>query len=288
MSDTIRILSWNYQGKTNKYKLGALRQLVTENNIDIVVLQEASGIKISSILSTTHSEVGYMMGKISAGVRVFLRHSMFAHTPAQLGYYNKYALINLRPVNSQNSFNLIAVHLYSKVGRTERKQMWENLDFIEEINKWEKSTGTDKSIMIGDLNHNPYDGNMLDPNVVNSRDSRNVISHQKKFKPIGSKDSYWYNPMWNMLGDHDPYTSSKRVPGTYYFNKEDETPIWNMLDGFMLRPSLMENIDFSESKVISGTSSYPFVKSLVTGKNDSFIHEYYSDHLPIKLTVKIN
>jgi exonuclease III len=287
MSNTINILSWNYQGKTNKYKLGALRQLATENKADIIVLQEASGIKISSILNTTHSEISYLKPNGSAGVRVFLKHNMFSHTPAKLGYFNKYALVKLKFLNSTETFNLIAVHLYSKVGRSERKQMWENLPFIEEINNWEKSSGTDKSIMIGDFNHNPFDSNMLDPNVINSRDSRQIINHQKKFSSIGTKESFWYNPMWNFLGDHDRYSNSDRIPGTYFFNKEDENPIWNLLDGFMVRPSLMNNIDFSSSRIITGTSSHKFIKSTLMKRDESFIHEYYSDHLPIILTINI-
>lgn len=288
MNNTIRILSWNYQGKTNKYKLGALHELVSENKTDIVVLQEASGIKISSTLSPTYFEVNYINGKSSSSVRVFLKKNLFYHSPAKLGAFNKYALLNLKLVNSNIEFNLFAVHLYSKVGRSERKQMWKNLTFLEEINDWEQVTRNDKSIMIGDFNHNPFDANLLDPYVMNSRDSRDIITHQKQFGPIGSKEKYWYNPMWNLLGDHDPYTNSKRISGSYYFNNEDETPVWNMLDGFMLRPSLMNGIDFSESRIITGTTNHQFVKPLVLKKDESLINEYYSDHLPITLTININ
>lgn len=288
MSEVIKILSWNYEGKTNKYKLGALRELVTENKIDIVVLQEASGIKIHSILSTTHTEVIY--DKISnGGVRIFLKNGTFIpRNPARLGYYNKYALLNLRHVKCSESFNIVGVHLYSKVGRTDRKQMWENLPFINEINIWENSSGSENSILIGDFNHNPFDSNINDPNVINSRDSRAFIKHQMNYKPIGVQDKYWYNPMWNLLGDNDPFLNTPRVTGTYYLNKRDETQVWNMIDGFMLRPGLMNSIHYKDSKVLTSTTNHKMVKSRTISEHESFIHEFYSDHLPILLTIEIN
>lgn len=288
MSQIIKILSWNYEGKTNRYKLGALKELVKENTVDIVVLQEASGTKIHSTLIATHSEVKYDK-PASGGVRIFLKNGSFIPTNyAKLGYFNKYALLNLRHVKCSESFNIVGVHLYSKVGRTDRKQMWENLPFIEEINNWEDSSGTEKSIMIGDFNHNPFDSNVNDPNVINSRDSRSLIQHQMNYDPIGLQHKYWYNPMWNLLGDHDPFLNTPRITGTYYLNRRDETPVWNMIDGFMLRPALMNSIHYKDSKVITSTKNHKMVKSKTVNEHESFIHEFYSDHLPILLTIEIN
>jgi len=159
MSSAIKILSWNYHQITNTFKLNALREMVDENYIDIIVLQEANGVSIPSTLSTTHTEINYLNGAVSNGVRVFLKNGMFTYNPAPLGWFNKYAFLTLKLHSGREWFNLFAVHLFSKRGRTERKQMWKNLEFIKDIKDWESNTGNYKSILIGDFNLNPFENN---------------------------------------------------------------------------------------------------------------------------------
>ena len=288
MSSAIKILSWNYHKLTNTFKTNALREMVNENDIDVVILQEASGYGIASTLSSTHKEIDYFDGKKSNGVRVFLKIGVFTYNPAPLGWFNKYALVSLKKIKDNEWINIVAVYLYSKVGRTERKQMWENLDFIKKIEVWENTTGNKKSILIGDFNHNPFEANMLDPNVLNAKDARSLINAHRQFKTANEKDDFWYNPMWNLLGDFDYNTNKERVTGTYYRNNFDETPIWNMLDGFMLRPDLMNRVNYKDSKIITSTSSYNFIKPTIIGEAESLIHDDFSDHLPVMLSINVN
>jgi exonuclease III len=292
----IKILSWNIH--TNKKGMtpllkNVLADVVNENEIDIVILQEAFGIEVSTSLNSLinqYDEVVAPGNIIENGVRIFLRQNTFKFTFLERHSRNKLVLLNLKKISGIEEFNIAAVHLYSKVGNTERQQLWKNLPIIQKIKNFEdKVSNNNKTILVGDLNHNPYESNMLDPNFLNCKDSKTLIDTLIK-KPVSKKtdNDYWYNPMWNLLGDYNFIDGNERITGTFFRYTIDEKPIWNLFDGFIIRHSIMNSVDYKKSKIITHTKTINFLKPFTIGKDDSMIKEQISDHLPIMFTFLIN
>lgn len=295
-----KILSWNIhtnKGSVTKDLQRVITEIVNENFIDIIVLQEAFGSFINTALNAgllQYDEILFPGNTVQKGVRIFTKQNTF-HTSTFIKKGkkgNKLKFVSLKKLNGTEEFNIAGVHLHSKVGNTERQRLWKSLPIIEEIKEFEKKSLNNRTIIVGDFNHNPYEINLCDPYYLNAKDSKNLITTLTT-KPISKKfGDFWYNPMWNLLGDYD-YTSSKknkeRVTGTYFRYTEDETPIWNLIDGFILRPSIMDRVNYKECKIITSTKSEPsFLKPLTIAKNESLIYEYLSDHLPIKFSITIN
>jgi len=270
-----------------------LAEVVNENNIDIVVLQEAFGNVVNTTLNSQvaqYEEIVAPSNIIENGVRIFLKKSTFQHSLLQRHFRNKLVLVHLKKIVGLEEFNIAAVHLHSKVGNSERQQLWKNLPIVNKIKDFEKKvSNNNRTILVGDFNHNPYENNLLDPYILNCTDSKKVITTLTSNPISKSRDTdFWYNPMWNLLGDYDFTNGNERVTGTYFRYTEDETPIWNLFDGFILRSSIMDRVDYNQSSILTKTNTTPFLKPFTIGKGDSLINEQISDHLPIKFTLKIN
>ncbi len=95
--------------------------------------------------------------------------------------------------------------------------------------------------------------------------------------------------MWNLLGDYDFNSKSdKESSGTYFLYNEAEIPYWNLIDGALLRPSIMDRIDYQKTEILIRTSKRNFLKPLIIRTDESFLVDDFSDHLPLKVTLKIN
>ena len=58
-------------------------------------------------------------------------------------------------------------------------------------------------ILVGDFNHNPFDGFMNSNITLNSIPNRKIV-HSLKTRPHDYlQKTLFYNPMWNFLGDYD-------------------------------------------------------------------------------------
>ena len=296
----VKILSWNIHTSSKKIPpllSSVLTEIVNdkEHDIDIVVLQEAFGSFVDKALNSAGSnfyEIITPGNLIENGVRIFLKQNKFEqpYLP-QKHERNKLFIVRLKLRGGSEQFNIAAVHLHSKVGNSERQQLWKNLPIINKIKECEgkKFYGNDRTIIVGDFNHNPYENNLCDPFLLNSKNSRMLISTLTS-NPVTKKTDrdFWYNPMWNLLGDHDFINGNQRVTGTYFSYGVDEKPIWNLFDGIILRPSIMDRVDFNQSSILTSTKTTNFLKPFIIKNNESIINDQISDHLPVKFTININ
>lgn len=281
------IVTWNLNKKQTKLLKDVILEIIVDNKPNIMVFQEAYGIWINTLLNLQYDEINYPKSSLGSGVRVFLLKGKYKQYSVQRTDNKKLVFIHLKDNITKEEFNIAGVHLYSKVGNTERQQLWKNLPLVQKIKEFEiTSTSNNKTILVGDFNHNPFENDLNDPNMINGADSKILISTLSA-NPLSRKDlNFWYNPMWNLMGDFDFRTNGQRVPGSYFRYTEDETPIWNLLDGFLLRPSLMDRVDYKLTEIISATSKTMFLKPFTIRKDESLIKDDLSDHLPIKLTLK--
>jgi len=285
----ITIISWNTNKKKNAFLKSALTELAIEQEPEIFVFQECLGQYVNTILNLIYEEIPYPGIGINRRVRIFLKKNTFDLYSIDTAFNNKLVFVHLKKSGGTEDFNLVGIHFYSKLN-TERQQLWKNRPFSERIDLLERTqTNNNRTILIGDFNYNPYDTTLSDPNVFNAIDNKHLIRTFSS-NPIGSRShNYWYNPMWNLLGDYDFNSmSDKKSSGTYFLYNEAEIPYWNLIDGALLRPSIMDRIDYQKTEILTKTSKRNFLKPLIIRADESFLVDDFSDHLPLKVTLKIN
>lgn len=289
MSGTkINFLTWNLNSITSFYKTRALLEILSENDIDILILQESYNPRLKNILASKYDEILYNVGATTNGVRIFCLKNKFEQTIGIKAFRNKLVMISFCLKGDKKWFNVFAVHLYSKVGNTERMQMWGNKPILSKIFEFEESSrGQYRSILVGDFNNNPYEANLIDPSLLNTKENRALISLQQGFATDNDRHNFWYNPMWNFLGDYDNVVKGRRVNGTFYFNRIDEQTNWHLFDGFLVRPELMDDIAFDSCKIITETKTKKFLKSMIIREDESLIVDHFSDHLPFTFSINI-
>ena len=92
---------------------------------------------------------------------------------------------------------------------------------------------------------------------------------------LGREYDYFYNPMWNFLGDKNS------VPGTYYYAKSIHyNEPWNTFDQVLIRPQLLDNFVYSDLKILTRIKN----KELYNHKTNKL---FISDHLPILININL-
>ncbi|WP_316846457.1 hypothetical protein [Pedobacter psychrodurus] len=174
-------------------------------------------------------------------------------------------------------FNLFPVHFYSKVNWSDTSLALECVNFARDISIVEQETKCFNSILIGDFNMNPFEHGMVASNGIHGLQDLEYLTIEKDGREIdGTFYKYFYNPMWNFLGD-------ETVPfGTMYFRTSGHvSQEWNIFDQVLLRPELKDHITKKSTKIITIIAGKPILKKY--NRPD----EKYSDHLPITITLTI-
>lgn len=285
----MKIISWNTGKKSSNEQKDAILEIISDEKPDIFIFQECIGAFLIRLIPNTYYEIPYPARTgIDRRVRIFILKQNYKHRLIENKINNKLICVNIENLKSKETFNLAAIHLYSKVNNTEREQMWKNIPFFKEIEDFEKTTRNYKSIIAGDFNYNPYEKDHFDSKVINSLSSLKMINFLDKSQSFTRPKNMWYNPMWNILGDYDFAKTKRKVNGTYYrFSDNESHPFWNMFDGFLVRPVLAKKIRLEDLYVITKTNRRNFIKQFVITEKESFIDERISDHLPVSIEINL-
>lgn len=147
--------------------------------------------------------------------------------------------IKILPYNSYHETHIVAfVHLPSKMQDNREKNRYLLEQITANINDLDSSPSR-KALILGDFNLNPYEDGMTyltGCNAVSSREIAMKISRRDRNEKE-KKFFYYYNPMWNFLGDFN------EPCGTFYYDKtSDHSRYWNTFDQFVVSPELIKDI----------------------------------------------
>lgn len=263
--DTLRICFWNTNRNVeiNEY----IVDIMYENNVDIFVLAEyeADYEEIQSELNIQKSEIEKC---ITIGCdRITILKRKYNMEP---GFQNKYC--SLQIIDSK--YILACLHLPSKLYAERLKKDIAIGRIVEEIQRYEKMLGIENTIIVGDINENPYETGCLGAGRFHGipvyKDA------MRKYRTVmGESFKMFYNPMWNLLGDFS------FPPGTYYYVGNDViNSFWNIYDQVMLRPCLRERFIDKELKIL-----YKTEKNRLVNRNNHPSKDI-SDHLPIIFEIR--
>ena len=165
---------------------------------------------------------------------------------------------------------LAIVHFQSKLYWKETSQAQACVKLASEIQDIEKEIGHSRTILVGDLNMNPFEDGVISAMGLHGVMCKNVA--KKKMRTI-DEDRYpfFYNPMWSHFGD-----GKSIPPGTFYYsNAEPVVFFWNMFDQVLVRPDLLNAFSNDSLKIITSVKEIPFLSSQGRPKKK------ISDHLPL-------
>lgn len=185
--------------------------------------------------------------------------------------------VSIRRLDLPGRYSLLVVgaHLPSKVNTSDESQVFESVYLARLIEDAEKSEGHRRTLLLGDLNMNPFE-----PGVVSARGGLHaVMSRQvarKLWRTVQHENyRFFYNPMWSHMGDRTD------AGGTYYYDgSEAVCYFWNMYDQVLLRPELLVNFAPEHVRIVTEIDSVPLVAN---GRPDQSVA---SDHLPVMVELE--
>ena len=170
---------------------------------------------------------------------------------------------------------LAAVHFPSKMGFDRDAQTLQATTLISDIAQAEEKFRNYRTILVGDLNMNPFDPGMIGAQALHSVMSRQQAERQTRTVQ-GVPYRYFYNPMWGHFGDRTP-----GPPGTYYYaNANPANHFWQIFDQVLLRPQLMNSL--RELQILESDG----IESLISA-NGRPNRKNASDHLPLLFKLEL-
>jgi exonuclease III len=286
--EVLNFLTWNLDNNASKSFYEDLNIQIAKDDIHILVFQEFLNNKYISEIKD-FEEIGYFLnGKGRRWVRIFLKKkSGFDYEAATSYASNKLRCVVIK-VNNGFRFNLMGVHLYSEARKSKRYQLFQNREIPKYIQEYQINQKNDNTLVVGDLNYKPFDIELSEPDFLNTNNNKDIIRLFKQRDVDGKKFPFFYNPMWNIIGDHDYVAHETKVSGTYYWYPNDIAKYhWNLIDGVLGSSSIMDRILVESIRIQTTLNGKPLVKSSIQRYDESLLEKGYSDHLPISFKLNI-
>lgn len=269
--NVIKIVFWNI--KNNLNAVPALTEICSEHKIDIVVLCEANKVPEQLFLKNLRKTDANFDSTLSLPTN---RTLLFHNKKHKITKHHDGKFYSLFKINESDSpILLVSLHLPSMLYYDEDDIGHQATLIKREIEIYEEELQTNKTIVVGDFNLNPFSKLMVSATGFNA-----VMDYKialKKFKTVSQvKYSYFYNPMWTLHGN-----VKNEVLGTYFYHKKPTSFIWNVFDQVLLRPELIERFKFEELEILHKVGDESLLNA--NGRPND---KTYSDHLPIKFEIR--
>lgn len=271
----ITFLFWNL----GRYVLGNLLASIAQHNgADVILLTECQETATDILLALNRGDVSeYYYAPGYGGcerIQVFTRfpdHFIPPVAEAPRSSIRRLALPGLTEI-------LVAVaHLPSKRDSDPDSQIGDCIELAKQIRMTEDDSGHARTVLVGDLNVNPFETGMLLANGLHSVMCRSIA--QKRHRSIrGQPYPFFYNPMWSLFGDFSP-----GPPGTYYYGASRQSEFfWYMFDQVLIRPDLLDRFRNESLQIVTSVGHLSLLSR--SGQPDTKVG---SDHLPLVFSLAL-
>lgn len=283
----LNFFSWNVKNNENSSFYIKLAKELKNSRIDILVLQECYE-DLSATVPVFKEIIDFAKEKGSNTLRIFLNTESELAYDIATSYVNNKQRCVLITTKKGFKFNLVGVHLYSKAGgKSSMMQAVENSDVGKNLLEFSLRSHSNNTVIVGDFNYLPFDVGLKSPFTLNAIQAKQVIRDLVNRRLAQRDYPFFYNPMWNILGDYDFLAKKEKIAGTYYRHSEDpEDMNWNLIDGVVLSKDIMDNIDIESLHIVTSINGQSLLNEVPKGKKKTYLKIGHSDHLPIKFTLK--
>ena len=273
LTTMLKLFFWNIGRKSI---LDLVCTIVSQERVDFIILAECEIdiFEIHTALNESSIDTYYRVPGITE------RLLMFSRMPTKyIKPIRDTGGVSLRHISPPvgKDILLVAAHLPSKLYETDNDQTIQSTILNNIIDEAENEIGHSRTVLIGDLNMNPFEVGVASAGGLNAVMDRRIAKRLTR-QVKGEEYKFFYNPMWNYFGD-----LSKGPPGTYYYNTGRHMNIyWNMFDQVLVRPDLLNSFKSRDLRIITKVNSTSLLNQL--GRPDTNIG---SDHLPILFNLRI-
>lgn len=272
----LSFLFWNVM---NRDLHPLLTQAVVERNVDILMLAEP-GTSAQELVAALKGKTGQDYTTHSTAddkVQVFSRLREYLWQRRQADALSTRMGIWKVAVGPPPGILLVVAHFISKNYASPGEQALLAAELAKEIRRVEQSVGHERTLIVGDLNMNPFEEGVTGAPALHAVMTRKIARRGER-NVQGSPYPFLYNPMWGCWGDQ-----TAGPPGTYYHRAPTTADLfWHMFDQVLLRPALMDLLrDLAILECIGG-------EELLSKPNGLPRHHVFSDHLPLAFRLELD
>ena len=166
---------------------------------------------------------------------------------------------------------IVAAHLHSLMSHSKEDLNHLATRLRPHIEDAEEKVGHNRTVVVGDLNMNPFDSGVVSSEGLHGLMDRKEAEKQSRTVD-GQTRRFFYNPMWSRIGDE-----SVGPPGTYhYYSSSPISQFWHTYDQVLIRPDLLPYFRNEEMQVLTEVGVHSLVSHL--GRPDA---RNASDHYPL-------
>lgn len=263
------LLFWNTDGRRVE---GVLGNLVKAHGIELLVLAECR-MPEHELLPVLARTSGVTFVRAYTNLKDTIVYVPAAWRPPTPIDEDESLRMSIRTLYCPSGMDvlLVAMHLRSKLHMKPESQWFSLHGIARRIAEAESRVGHSRTILVGDLNMDPFEPGMVAAECLHAISARSIASRGSR-KVAGEEYRFFYNPMWARFGDRPDGT-----PGTYYYGSSESVAyFWHVFDQVLLRPDLLPY--FRNEDLLVPTSDG--TTSLLTerGRPDRSVA---SDHLPV-------
>ncbi|MBI2909016.1 MAG: endonuclease/exonuclease/phosphatase family protein [Chloroflexi bacterium] len=262
-----KFLFWNVN---NKDSVAHVASLAHTYRVDVVMLAECQADAGDLLLAlNTNSTRDYNYSPKIGCEKITIFTSFPSEFIPPLYETDRLTIRHLR-LPGLTDLLLAITHLPSKLYWDEGSQAPECFELSRALRQAESLVGHARTVLVGDLNMNPFEDGVIDAAGLHGVMTRDVA--KKGARKVQSRHyPFFYNPMWGLFGDH-----TRGPAGTFFYRSaQHKVFFWNMFDQVLIRPDLLAVFNNDELLIPESTGK----RSLLSGNGhpDGAI----SDHLPI-------
>ena len=260
-------LFWNINQKALEDNIS---NLAVEHEVDVLVLAECT-IHPSIMLKTLNPPRDTQFHLTYSLCEKIVIYTRFSEEFIQPVLETNRLTVRRLVLPARTEILLVGIHFLSKLYWSEESQSFQCAELARIIREVEEKEGHSRTLLVGDLNMNPFEGGLIAASGLHAVMTRETAL--KKERTVQDKRyTFFYNPMWGHFGDR-----TQGPPGTYYYESaEQKTFFWNMFDQVLVRPDLLPFFSGDDLKILSQDSTKSFLSA--KGIPDKAA---VSDHLPI-------
>ena len=258
------VLFWNIKQRD---LTDAVAALTIEHDVDVLILAECEIPAVRLLNRLNESSVQYVLAPsvVESDLVTYIRYSSEFLKPL---YDDDHIAVKALALPASPAIIIAAVHFPSRLYFDEDDQMAAAIDMNATIRMIEREQGHERTIVVGDLNMNPFSPGMTFASGFNAVMTRSIA--EKGSRRVQRKEHpFFFNPMWSQFHD-----GQDGPAGTFYMNPKGFASVyWHMIDQVLVRPALLTNFRSGDVKIVTETKTSSLLRR---GR------PHTSDHLPIK------
>jgi hypothetical protein len=269
----LTFLFWNLKSSREDI----LTSLVREHRVDILILAECPMLAGTVLTALNREEAEYYYPRTDCDkIQLYTRFSDEYVLP--LPQRGEDFTIRRLVLPQREEILLCAVHFPSKQRQSAIDQTSYCQRFADILAEAESEANHTRTVLVGDLNLNPYEDGVVTTTGLHAVMTRNIARRETRRVKFQS-NLFFYNPMWSHFGE-------KRAghAGTYYLRSpKTRADFWNIYDQVLVRPVLLPYFRDEDVEIlwrdVAGNVSF-----LTDGGRP---REEISDHLPVLFRLDI-